>query len=639
MRHLATALICALVAVSINAQNFRLPLNVIPSHYDIEVQVKLDPLEFFTFDGIVSINFTCVEATDTVIVHNYLLTVDEANVVLQANRKKDESGTSVGIDRHEYDWDYTEFQTIFLTESLVAGQNYRLTIPYSGEMVTYPSGLWYGSYVGDSEEVEYYAGTQFQPTSARALYPSFDEPGLKATFSITVGHPTQYQAFSNMPRTKSAADPDAPNLVWDYHETSAVMSSYLVAIVVGDFTRVPTSDPRQSILVRDEVTDLTGDAAVYVPAILNELETRLSTPFPLPKLDHAGLIDFGGGMENYGLIIYSEDGVAGFDGSASLTLVTHETSHMWTGDLVTCQWWDVTWLNEGMTHFFTYFISEKVDPTFPYFDYLATQLMDNAMYYDAQPSALSMVVPISRPNDIGNAFGGNLIYNRDTDFGSSYSLYTIYWPKTLVISFSPYMQGGNIGRVMYLLLGDEIFMEGMKNYFAENQFQPVREEQLFTALNNAAEAAGLGLEYSVSDLISPFTNQAGVPVVTVTNTGAKENGKSVYAVSQRRLLEVMNNEHDDDTLWPIALTWATSSDPNFDDKTPKTYLTEASTTVTIDGDDDWVLFNNERSGYYRVNYDTATWNKILDALETPAGNAIPDMNFAAIISDGLDGRI
>jgi aminopeptidase N len=40
--------------------------------------------------------------------------------------------------------------------------------------------------------------------------------------------------------------------------------------------------------------------------------------------------------------------------------MAHETAHMWTGDLVTCQWWDVTWLNEGMTHFLTYFISGMV---------------------------------------------------------------------------------------------------------------------------------------------------------------------------------------------------------------------------------------------------------------------------------------
>ncbi|CAG0924513.1 unnamed protein product, partial [Notodromas monacha] len=452
----------------------------------------------------------------------------------------------------------------------------------------------------------YFAGSQLQPTSARALFPCFDEPGLKATFSITVGHPNKYHAYTNMPLTKSAVDSVSPNIIWDYHETSVVMSTYLVAIIVGDFTRVPTSDPRQFILVRDEVTNLTRDAAVFVPTILNEMETRLSTPFPLPKLDHAGVFGFNGGMENYGLIFYAETDVAGIDGSASLTLMAHETSHMWTGNLVTCQWWDVAWLNEGMTHFFTYLISEKVDPSSPYLDFLGTQLMDNGMDFDLEPTAPPMVVPISQPADIVTGFAEELIYIR----------------------------GGNIGRVMYLLLGDEIFMEGMKNYFADNQFQSVREEHLFTALNNAAEAAGLGLKYSVSELITPFSNQAGFPLVTVTNTGAKVDGKSVYSVSQRRLLNVKNNEHDDDTLWPIALTWATSSNPNFDDKNPKTYLTEASTTVTIDGDDDWVLFNNRRSGYYRVNYDTVTWNKILDALKTSRGT-FPNTNVAAIISDGL----
>ena len=59
--------------------------------------------------------------------------------------------------------------------------------------------------------------------------------------------------------------------------------------------------------MKDEITDAAQEATVYAPAILAALEETLNVPFPLPKLDHAAVQDFGGGMENYGLIIYEYD--------------------------------------------------------------------------------------------------------------------------------------------------------------------------------------------------------------------------------------------------------------------------------------------------------------------------------------------
>ena len=91
---------------------------------------------------------------------------------------------------------------------------------------------------------------------------------------------------------------------WVTYERTPIMSTYLVVMVIGDYTQVPTSDPRQFILVRDEKTVDAEPAALYAPEILPELERRLKTPYLLPKLDHGGVVSFGGGMENWGLIIY-----------------------------------------------------------------------------------------------------------------------------------------------------------------------------------------------------------------------------------------------------------------------------------------------------------------------------------------------
>ena len=63
--------------------DFRLPSNLVPSHYDIQILVKPTPADDFTFTGVVKIDLTCVEATDTIVIHNYELQVDEAAVVLE----------------------------------------------------------------------------------------------------------------------------------------------------------------------------------------------------------------------------------------------------------------------------------------------------------------------------------------------------------------------------------------------------------------------------------------------------------------------------------------------------------------------------------------------------------------------------
>jgi hypothetical protein len=152
-----------------NCQYFRLPLNLVPYHYDLEILAWLEPEFEFLFGGNVGINFTCVDDTDLIVLHNYELTVDEANVVLTVSFEfyqfeirpkiyfsyyfKDSRDDELSINRHEYDLGSdTDFQNIYLDERLTAGESYRLVIPYVGFMREQYFGLFYGSY--DNPETE-----------------------------------------------------------------------------------------------------------------------------------------------------------------------------------------------------------------------------------------------------------------------------------------------------------------------------------------------------------------------------------------------------------------------------------------------------------------------------------------------------
>ena len=148
--------------------------------------------------------------------------------------------------------------------------------------------------------------------------------------------------------------------VLEYFETSAVMSTYLVAIMVADYSitdGIPVDGSETTFRVlhrrdRDGQADLAADIG---PRILAHYNDYFNITFPLPKQDLAAIPDFdAGAMENWGLITYRETLLL-FDeensspaDKESVTLVNaHEISHQWFGDLVTMEWWTDLWLNEG----------------------------------------------------------------------------------------------------------------------------------------------------------------------------------------------------------------------------------------------------------------------------------------------------
>ncbi|CDO74266.1 hypothetical protein BN946_scf184643.g6 [Trametes cinnabarina] len=342
--------------------DYRLPRDVVPTHYDLTVHTDLDNAKF---NGFVEIELT----------FNTLdLILDDISLRLRGRER-----AFPPINR---EFDLTAQRGIVtFPEPLAAGSDARLTITFSGELTSSLSGYYRSTGGADGKTV--YSLTQFQPTAARRAFPCWDEPALKATFAITMLSRAGSVNLSNMPaqsekncdahdsfeqgswiakRIAGLEDPSQWKVT--QFETTPPVSTYLVAYANGPFEYLESAykSPLSGI-VRPLRIYATADniwqgqyALEIVQRVMPLYEEVFDLEYPLPKLDILASNDFDlGGMENWGLIMGrtscflddpNSDNIRNKQYVASMA--SHEVAHMWFGDITTMKWWDNLYLNEGV---------------------------------------------------------------------------------------------------------------------------------------------------------------------------------------------------------------------------------------------------------------------------------------------------
>ena len=212
------------------------------------------------------------------------------------------------------------------------------------------------------DEWHYMFATQFEACDARRAFPCFDEPNLKASFEFEIEIPDGQVAISNMPE-KAVTEGSKAGLKKVSFEKTPKMSTYLAAWAIGDFEYVEDFTHRKyngkNLPVRVYTTRGLKEqgrfALEHAHKTLDYFSEIFGIDYPLPKSDLLAVHEFAmGAMENWGLVTYRTTAVL-YDEEKSdakfknrvAYVVAHELAHQWFGNLVTMDWWNEIWLNEG----------------------------------------------------------------------------------------------------------------------------------------------------------------------------------------------------------------------------------------------------------------------------------------------------
>ncbi|KAM7147926.1 endoplasmic reticulum aminopeptidase 1 [Molossus nigricans] len=596
--------------------NMRLPEHIIPVHYDLMIHANLTTL---TFKGTTAVDIIASQATNAIILHSHHLQISKATLKKGAGETQSEEPLRV-LERPSH-----EQIALLALKPLVVGLLYTVVIDYAGNLSESFYGFYKSTYkTKEGEgEVRILASTQFEPTAARMAFPCFDEPAFKASFSIKIRREPRHLAISNMPLVKSVTV--AEGLIEDHFDVTVKMSTYLVAFIVSDFksiSKMTKSGVKVSVYaVPDKINqaDYALDAAV---TLLEFYEDYFSIPYPLPKQDLAAIPDFqSGAMENWGLTTYRESALL-FDAEKSSAssklhvtmIVSHELAHQWFGNLVTMEWWNDLWLNEGFAKFMEFVSVSVTHPELKVEDYFLGKCFD-AMEVDALNSSHPVSTPVENPAQIREMFDE-----------------------------VSYEKGSCILNMLRDYLGADAFKSGIVHYLQKYSYKNTKNEDLWNSMASICPTDSTqGMEgfcsrsqhssssshwkqegLDVKTMMNTWTLQKGFPLITIT-----VRGRNVH-VKQEHYMKGSDGTPETGYLWHVPLTFITSKSDS-----AHRFLLKTKTDVLILPEEvEWIKFNVGMNGYYIVHYEEDGWDSLTSLLKG-THTAISSNDRASLINNAF----
>nr|WHB18095.1 membrane alanyl aminopeptidase-like protein [Dioryctria abietella] len=601
------------------ANAYRLPTTTKPYHYNIDWIVDTTEL---MFGGSVTIQLYATQAnvneiviqSDGLDIQNVTLTRNNVNVQQTFYMEPEYHFLKVQLLNGVLDYN----------EATPTAALYVLTVFFEAELRHDMYGIYRSWFRNDNatETPSYMATTQFQATSARRAFPCYDEPSFKATFDISITRRRDVNSWSCMRQNSTADSTYGTDFEIDTYFTTPIMSTYLLAIIVADYSSENVTNAQNQLTyeVIARPAAMNNGQYNYSFDVGQELLAEMSNHTAIDyysvnenlKMTQASIPDFGAGaMENWGLLTYREAYLMYDENHTNSNykqliayILSHEIAHMWFGNLVTCEWWDSLWLNEGFARYYQYFLTDWVE------DYMGfeTRFIVEQMHVSLLADSVASAHPLTNPG-VGSPAAVSAMFSTLT-----------------------YNKGAAVIRMTEHLLGFDVHRQGLRNYLADRSFDVALPIHLFQSLQDAAVAAGAISEYpagfSVIDYYRTWTEQGGHPVLNVQVN--HQTGE--LFISQRRF-DINNGYGISTTNWIVPITFTTASDPVFNNTKPTHIMSDATITINAGVHNEWVLLNKQQTGFYRVNYDDYTWNLIALALQGSDRNVIDEYNKAQIVND------
>ena len=562
---LATGCGLAFAAGADQAPTGRLPSWAVPQSY--QIAFKVDPAQA-DFSGTTTIKVKLAKASDHMWLDGAELKVSKVTVTDAAGKTHDakyvEADPKAGVVRVDFG------------STLPAGE-ITLKFEYTAPLNAQLQGLYKVTAKGQP-----YAMTQMEPISARYAFPSFDEPGFKTPFDISITLPDNQVAVANTQQVSEKPAGKGWKTV-NFAQTLP-LPTYLVAFAVGPWDITPTAEISPDAY-RSKPLPLRGIAAAgeahrmshvisETPSIIHALENYYGFGYPWDKLDVLAAPDFSAGaMENAGLVTF-RDWLLLLDKDSparnvrgSFNVTAHELAHQWTGDTVTLAWWNDIWLNEAFATWMQQKVTMQVHPEYRA-DLDRVRGAQGAMSNDSLTSARSIRQPITGNGDIMTAFDG-----------------------------ITYQKGASVIGMFESYVGEPTFQKGMRAYIQHQKFGNATADDLVGAIATAADKGD-----AFKHAFKSFLDQSGVPYVATKLE--QKNGQTVLELSQSRYLP-LGSSGDPQRVWgvPVCVRYGVAGGSKvacemLDQTTGSMVLPGASTPT-------WVMPNANASGYYRFSLDRA----------------------------------
>lgn len=561
--------------------NMRLPKTIVPTDYDITLDVNMKD---DTYQGDVRIDINVTQPTDNIILHVVGLDIIKVNVTSGRMPR------GIGIKK-EFKYNPNEFYVIQTNTALVKDGQYTINIKYTGQMGTELNGF-YKSFYNAGGIQKKVASTFFSPISARKAFPCFDEPSLKATFSLTLTHNATYTAQSNM---KAVSTCTQNGIKTTKFKTTLKMSTYILCWVISEYNFIESIDDNRISAWAENVDDVRFGLETSTK-LLAFYEQYFNISFPLAKLDIVSIPSFGpGAMENWGIITFRAERIlidqrtsTEYLRQKSFNLIAHELVHQWFGNLVTMEFWNDAWLKEGFANNIGQMGGHHVDRSMASKEQVLTGFMIPALEVDSYSTSHPISSNVKTPGEIRGVFD-SITYNK----------------------------GSCLVDLVHIYLGDEDFQKGLQSYLKTYAYKNANQDNLWEQLSKVSGK-------DVESVMNTWTLQLGYPLVSV-----KRINESFVELRQTRFsLDPSNTPPPSpfNYIWKIPIIFKSPSNQKI-----ISYLFEKKEGVFY-APEEYSIINPNHSLFYRVEYDETMMSKINTILSNEP-NQLTAQDRTGLISD------
>jgi len=537
-----------------------------PNHYNLTLDLtRAEEKEFY---GTVIISGD--STSESISLHSKGLTIQSAT-----------------IDNQPADVSFGEFDELKLSQPELKSGNHTIHINFSRTITDAMHGLYPCYFTHNGVKKQLFA-TQFESHHAREVFPCVDEPAAKAEYDLTLITRPGITVLGNMPVKSEGENGDSRTTTF---EKTPRMSSYLLAFVIGELhkkTARTKSGVEVNVWATPAQNETTLDFALDIATrSIDFYDEYFGVKYPLPKSDHVALPDFSSGaMENWGLITYREscllaDPELTPESSRRFiaTVIAHELSHQWFGNLVTMQWWNDLWLNESFANMMEYVAIDALQPDWHMWEDFATNEVTAALRRDSLDGVQSVQADVNHPDEISTLFDPAIVYAK----------------------------GGRLLVMVRKLIGEEAFRAGLKSYFEKFAYKNTVGNDLWQELESASGQP-------IVNLMNAWISQPGLPVVSVSSS------HNTAILSQERFF--IGEHQPSDALWPIPLFANQPLDVKI--------LDQKETTVSIEKP---LQLNCGLSAHFVTKYDESTREYLLKNItELPTLDKICILQDATILA-------